>query len=185
MPVQTKQKSKMETKESKSINYYMRVFHRYIGLFIVGFTIIYSLSGIILIYRDSDFLKREKTVKTTLEPGLKPEQIGQALRMRDLKVTETNGDIISFAGGTFNSATGEAVYQVKDLMFPFNKLTNLHKTPSKNPMHWFNLAFGLMMLFLAVSSFWMYPVKSKLFRTAIITIASGLIFAFVMLLLIK
>ena len=52
----------MDDKERKSANYYMRIFHRYAGFFIFGFVILYGLSGIVLIYRDTDFMKQEKKV---------------------------------------------------------------------------------------------------------------------------
>ncbi len=45
----------MENKEKKSINQTIRILHRNIGFFILGFVLIYALSGITLIYRDSDF----------------------------------------------------------------------------------------------------------------------------------
>ena len=76
---------------------------------------------------------------------------GLALRIRDFKILNTLGDVIYFQGGSFNTSNGEAEYLVKELVFPFNKLTVLHKTPSKNPLHWFTLVFGILLLFMAVS----------------------------------
>jgi len=143
----------METKEKKSIYYYMRVFHRYLGFFFVGIVLIYALAGITLIFRDTDFLKKEKTVKTTLPADTKTADLGSALRLREFKILKTEGDVIYFHGGTFNTTTGAAEMTVKELIFPLNKLTNIHKTPSKNPFHWVTLAFGIVMLFLAISSF--------------------------------
>lgn len=172
----------MENKEKKSINYYMRLLHRHLGFFILGFVLIYALSGIILIYRDTDFMKHEKTVKVKLPPETKPADIGPALRIRDFKILSTEGDLIFFQGGSFNTSTGEAEYLVKELIFPFNKLTVLHKTPSKNPLHWFTMAFGILMLFMAVSSFWMFGIRSKTFRNGILTVVAGFIFAVLLLL---
>ena len=43
--------------EKKSLNQLMRAWHRDIGFFIIGLVIIYALSGIALIFRDTDFLK--------------------------------------------------------------------------------------------------------------------------------
>jgi len=175
----------METKEKKSIYHTIRILHRYIGFFLVGFVVIYASAGITLIYRDSDFLKGEKTVKMTLPANTEASALGQALRMREFKVLETEGDIIKFQGGTYNKATGVAEYTVKELVFPFNKLTNLHKTPSKNPFHWITLFFGAMMLFLAVSSFWMFKPQSKVYRNGIYTILAGFAFAIILLLLFR
>jgi hypothetical protein len=175
----------MENKEKKSVYYYMRLLHRYAGFFIFGFVILYGLSGITLIYRDTDFLKKEKIVSLKLAPGINQSELGSALRMREFKVEKTEGDIIYFKGGSYNTVTGSAEQTVKDLVFPFNKLTNLHKTPSKNALHWFTLTFGIVMLFLAISSLWMYKPGSVLFRKSMIFTAAGVIFAIVLLFFIK
>lgn len=175
----------MEPKEKKTINHTMRVLHRNIGFFFLGFVIIYALSGITLIYRDSDFLKQEKTVKVMLPADTKPADLGPALKMREFKVLKSDGEIISFNGGTFNTTTGEAIYTIKELIFPFNKLANLHKTPSKNPFHWFTLAFGIVMFFMAVSSFWMFKTNSQTFRKGLYKIIGGILVALIILFFIK
>lgn len=175
----------MGTDEKKPINHIIRVLHRNIGFFFLGFVLIYALSGIALIYRDSDFLKKEKTVKVILPAGTKTEELGPALKIRDLKVMKSEGDIITFKGGTFNTKTGEAIYTVKELIFPFNKLTSLHKTPSKNPFHWFTLVFGIVMIFMAVSSFWMFKPNSQIFKKGVYTIIGGFIFALILLFFLK
>jgi len=134
----------MEIKEKKSVNQIIRVLHRNTGFFILGFVLIYALSGITLIYRDSDFLKHEKTVVQKIPAETKPADLGQVLKIREFKILKTEGDIIYFQGGSFNTTTGEAEMTVKELVYPLNKLASLHKTPSKNPFHWFNLAFGII-----------------------------------------
>lgn len=171
----------MENKEKKSLNYYMRFMHRNVGFFILGFVIVYGLSGIVLIYRDTDFLKHEKKIHTTLPVGLNPSEVGSALRIRDFKVAKIEGDHIYFQGGSYNKATGEADQEVKELVFPLNKLTGLHKTASKNTLHWFTLTFGIIMLFMAISSLWMFKRGSVLFQKGILTALAGIIFAGILL----
>jgi len=174
----------METKEKKPINYYMRILHRYIGFFILGFVLIFAFSGIVLVYRDSDFMKYEKTVKVNLPAGTIASEIGTSLRLRDFKVIETKGDVIYFQGGKFDTKTGEAEYTVKELIFPFAKLTSLHKSPSNNPVHWVTLVFGISLLFIAISSLWMFRPDSKLFRKGMITVLTGVITAVIILIFI-
>jgi hypothetical protein len=173
----------MENKEKKPINYYMRLLHRYLGFFFVGFILIYAFAGITLIFRDTDFLKKEKTVKLSLPADTKPADLGPALRIREFRILKTEGEIIYFQGGTFNTRSGEAEMTVKALIFPLNKFTDLHKTPSKNPFHWITLAFGIVMLFLAISSFWMFNRKSKVFLNGLYIILAGFLFAVLLLLL--
>jgi hypothetical protein len=175
----------MESKEKKSANYYMRLLHRYAGFFIFGFVILYGLSGIVLIYRDTDFLKQEKKVSLKLAPGINQSELGSALRMREFKVEKTEGDIIYFQGGSYDKATGTAEQTIKELRFPFNKLTALHKTPSKNSLHWFTLIFGIGMLFLAISSLWMFKPGSVIFKKGVIVVVAGIFAAIILLYFIK
>lgn len=167
----------------KSINYYMRVLHRDIGFFVAGIMIVYALSGIVLIYRDTEFLKTETQVEKKLTPNMEPAKIGEALRIRDFKVTKTEGETISFQSGTYNMTTGVAVYKVKDIIFPFNKFINLHKAISKNPTHWFNLIFGILFLFLAISAFWMFKPENKNFRRGLYFAGAGIVCVIILLLI--
>jgi hypothetical protein len=167
----------MENKEGKSINHYMRVWHRYAGFFILGFVLLYGLSGITLILRDTDFMKKEKKITMNIAPGIDPSELGRNLRMRDLSIEKTEGDILYFKGGSYNKATGAAEVTVKDLIFPFNKMTELHKTPSGKPLHWFTFTFALVLLFLAISSLWMFKSSTKVFRQGIIIVIAGVVFA--------
>lgn len=173
----------LKLKRKKTINYYLRVLHRDIGFFIAGLIIVYALSGIVLIYRDTEFLKSETKIEKTLTPYMEPAKIGEALRIRDFKVTKTEGEIISFQSGTYNTTTGVAVYTVKDIIFPFNKFINLHKAISKNPTHWFNLILGVLLLFMAISSFWMFKPENKNFKRGLYLAGAGVVFVFILLLI--
>ena len=104
----------MENKEKKSLNYYMRFMHRNVGFFILGFVIVYGFSGIVLIYRDTDFLKHKKKIHSTLPVGLNPSEVGSALKIRDFKFAKIEGDLIYFQSGSYNKATGEADLKSKN-----------------------------------------------------------------------
>jgi hypothetical protein len=175
----------MDNSGKMTVNQIIRVLHRNIGFFLLGFVLIYAFSGIVLIYRDSDFLKQERIAKVSLPVETKPAELGQALRMREFRILKTEGDVIFFQGGSYNSKTGMAEYTVKELVFPFNKFTNLHKTASKNPFHWFTLVFGILLTFLAVSSIWMFNSKSRLFRRGMYTVLAGFVFAVLLILFLK
>lgn len=171
----------METKERKSINHYMRVWHRYAGFFILGFALLYGLSGITLIFRDTDFMKNEKKISLSLAPGIDPSELGRNLRMREFAVEKTEGDVIYFRGGSYNKATGATEQTVKELVFPLNKMTEFHTTPSGKPLHWFTLTFGIVLLFLAVSSLWMFKSTSKVFRQGMLLTLAGIAAAVILL----
>jgi hypothetical protein len=125
----------------KSLSYYMRSLHRDLGYLIVGLVIVYSLSGITLLYRNTSFLKQDVTVEKQLKPGLDEDQLGREIRMRDFKVEKTEGDIVYFQNGTYNKATGQAQVKSKEVIFPFNKFIDFHTTISLKLNHWGGLFF--------------------------------------------
>lgn len=173
----------MEAKNKKSFNHYIRALHRDIGFFVIGLTVIFCLSGIVLIFRDTDFLKYEKIVEKQIEPNLESSELGKELRLRNIGDVKVEGEVISFENGTYNRTTGKAVYTIKELPSLFHKLNTLHKTSSGNLLHWFSMVYGILLLFLALSSFWMFKPKSKLFNRGILFAGAGLLIAILLLII--
>lgn len=162
----------------------MRTLHCYIGYFLIGFTIIYAISGIVLIYRDTDYFKSEEHIETQLKPNLDESQLGRALHMRRFRVDKTEGKLVYFANGTYNIETGKASYSVKKLPYIIDKFNSLHKKASRNNVaHIFSTIFGVLLLFLAVSSFWMFKPKTKIFKKGMLFTAAGLTVALALLFL--
>ncbi len=159
----------------------MRIWHRYLGYFLAGIMAVYSISGIVLIFRDTDFLKRNKTVEQKLAPNLNAEDLGKALRMRDLKIESQEGDLVSFKQGTYNKTTGLANYTVKALPVVMEKLTRLHKANTKQPLYYLNVFFGVSLLFFVLSSFWMFLPKTTIFRKGLYFTMAGLVLTLVLL----
>jgi hypothetical protein len=117
----------------------MRIYHRYLGFFLAGIMAIYSISGIIMIFRETDFLKKENHKVLTVAVNLKNEEIGPAIKIKNLKTTEEVGDIVKFKEGTYNRATGVADFKVKELPSFLNKMTKLHKATHKDPLYYLNI----------------------------------------------
>ena len=126
----------------------MRIYHRYLGFFLAGIMAMYAISGTILNFRDTDFLKREKTVKEQLKPGLTADELGKAIRKRDLKIDSAAGDIQLFKGGSYNTQTGAVSYTTKSLQPFAEKLTHLHKASTKEPLFFLNVFFCCVTAFL-------------------------------------
>jgi len=166
--------------EKKTINQRMRALHRDIGFFIVGLVIIYAVSGIALVFRDSDFLKHNVEVEKVLLQNLNSTELKKALHIKDLKVTNTEGDTLFFEEGIYIKSTGVALYTIKENIFPFNKFISIHKVKTKDPIHWVNTIFGLLLLFMVLSSFWMFKKGTKLFRRGIIIAIAGFVFALIL-----
>ncbi|WP_346863507.1 hypothetical protein [uncultured Draconibacterium sp.] len=161
----------------------VRSWHRDIGFFVIGLTLIYALSGIVLLFRDTDFLKQEKQVTRSIEPGKQESELGAVLRMRDFKVTKTDGDLLYFDTGFYNQKTGELEYVSKELPAFLQKITGLHKAISGNKSFWINLIYGFLLLFMALSAPFMFKSRTKMLRRGIYISAAGFVFVLIYLLL--
>ena len=47
---------------SGTIHNSMRIYHRYLVFFLAGIMAVYAVSGVVMIFHDTDFLKREMQV---------------------------------------------------------------------------------------------------------------------------
>lgn len=159
----------------------MRVLHRYLGFFLVGIMTVYALSGIVLIFRDTDFLKSEQTVEEKIAPNLENEKIGKELRMRRFKVEKEEGDMVYFNHGDYNKKTGVAHITTKELPYVLDQMTHLHKASTEDPLYWLNVFFGSALLFFAISAFWMYMPKSDVFKKGMIFTLAGIVLTLVLL----
>ena len=160
---------------------FMRVVHRYLGFFLAGIMAMYALSGMVMIFRTTDFLKQEKQVERELEPNLESEALGRAMRMRGFQVTKEEGDLLYFEQGTYNKATGLAVYTDKRLPVLLEKMEHVHKATVDRPLFWMNIFFGVSLLFFVVSSYWMFRPKTSIFKKGLYFTLGGFLLMVVML----
>ena len=162
----------------------MRVYHRYLGFFLAGIMAIYALSGIILIFRDTNFLKREKQVSQQVKPGMNAEDLGKAIRIRELKIVSVNGNLQSFKQGTYDVATGAVNYTTKSLA-PFCRKTHppaqgQYQRPAVLPQHIFSVYRCCFLL--SPASGCLCP-KQVFFKKGLLFTLAGLVLALVMLFL--
>ena len=159
----------------------MRVYHRYLGFFLAGIMAVYALSGIVMIFRDTDFLKKEKLVEKKLSPELNAQDLGKAIRIGDLKIESENGDLQTFSQGSYNKATGEVKYTMKSWPKIIEKLTQLHKANTKQPLFYLNIFFGISLLFFVISAFWMFMPKTTIFKKGLYFTLAGIILTIILL----
>jgi len=164
-----------------SIYLNMRVIHRYLGFFLAGVMAVYAISGLTLILRDSNLLKKEKTITKQLKRNIEPKKLGKLLDLRRLKIVKEEGDKIYFQNGFYNKNTGVAEYKVKTLPFILRKMAHFHKAKSGDPLFFFNIFFGLSLLFFVVSAFWMYTPKTSIFRKGMLFTIGGIILTLALL----
>ncbi len=166
---------------NQAFSFQMRIIHRYLGFFLVGIMTIYSLSGIVLIFRDTDFLKNEKQVTKQVKPNAATDELGKMLQIRDLKIDKEEGNILTFKNGTYDKSTGTATYKVKELPFILEKMTHLHKAKSADKLFFFNIFFGLSLFFFVISSFWMFMPSTDTFKKGMYFTIGGIILTLILL----
>lgn len=159
----------------------MRIWHRYLGYFLAGIMAVYAISGMVLIFRDTDFMKREKVVTKALEPGMNAIALGKAIRIKELTFERAKNEMQFFKQGSYNSATGQVTYTIKSLPVVLEKLTKLHKANTKQPLFFLNIFFGLSLLFFVVSSFWMFLPKTSIFKKGLYFTFAGVLLVVVLL----
>ena len=160
----------------------MRIIHRYLGFFLAGIMAMYSISGIIMIFRNTDFLKKEVVVEQKLAPNLAAGELSAALRVKGgVKPEKTEGDIIYFKQGEYNSKTGIAKVKKMELPLILDKMEHLHKATTNSPVYFLNIFFGLSLLFFVISSFWMFLPKTSVFKKGIYFTLAGMVLTIILL----
>lgn len=159
----------------------MRTYHRYLGFFLAGIMAMYAISGIVLIYRNTDFLKKEVAVEKTIKPNIKANEVGKALKIKHFKLQKEEGNMVHFEGGTYDRKTGVANYTEKKLPFVLDKMTKIHKATSSQPLYFLNIFFGAALLFFVVSAFWMFRPSAPIFKKGIYFALGGLVLTLILL----
>lgn len=164
--------------KSKWLN--MRILHRYLGFFLAGIMFIYAVSGVVMIFRETNFLKSEVITENQLEPNLTGGELSPKLRMA-VKVEKVEGDVLYFKDGNYNQKTGVATIKKMELPFVLEKMERLHKATTNSPIYFLNIFFGLSLLFFVISTFWMFRPKTTIFKNGIAFTIAGVILALVIL----
>ena len=159
----------------------MRVYHRYLGFFLAGIMAIYSISGIVLIFRETSIFKKETHKVMTIAPNLKIEEIGKAIKLKNLKITEETADLVKFEQGSYNKTSGVADFKIKELPYFINKLTSFHKASTKQPLYYLNIFFGCGLLFFVISTFWMFLPSTDIFKKGLYFSLGGFVLALILL----
>jgi hypothetical protein len=167
----------------KNLQNTMRNLHRDIGFFLIGLVVLYSLSGVLLIYRDTDFLKTEQLIETTMAPNLEEQALARELKTKRLIGARQEGDQLLFKGGSYNRITGEVSFRTEKLPQPLEMFVHLHKAPSEKAVSWLTTLFGALLAFMAISSFWMFRSSHKQFKRGMVLATSGFCAAVLMVVL--
>lgn len=166
---------------SKSTSNKIRIYHRYLGFFLAGIMAIYGLSGIMMVFRNTDTFKRVTQIESTIDTNLTGEDLGKVLRTR-VFVDKIEGNTIHFnKTGTYDSSTGAVEYTKAELPLILEKLEHLHKATVDSPLFFFNIFFGLSLLFFAISSFWMFMPSTSVFKKGVYFSLAGALLLLIMI----
>lgn len=164
-------------KDTKS---FMRITHRYLGYFTAGIMAVYALSGVLLIYRDTNLLKKENKYEVVLKPNMTEKELAKEIKMKNVEFKPSAAVLKTFEHGTYNVESGAAKYTKMELPYVLGKFSELHKSTSKHRYATLNTFFGFVLFFFVISSFWMFNVKSKAFRRGMIYAGIGFVLAVIM-----
>ncbi len=167
--------------QQQPLSFKMRIIHRYLGFFLAGVMAMYAISGIVLIYRKTDTFKKDYLVEQTVAANLDGPALGKAINIRDLGFIRSVNETDYFKEGSYNRATGEVEYTTKKLPIVLDKITHLHKATTEDPLYYFNIFFGLGLLFFVISAFWMYMPGGSILRKGLLFTAGGIVLVLIML----
>ncbi|MGB5983531.1 MAG: hypothetical protein WBG46_15445 [Nonlabens sp.] len=159
----------------------MRIIHRYLGFFLAGIMAVYAISGIVLIFRDSDTFKNEVVTEKVIATNLTEAELGKELNIKRFKIDRRESATAYFKDGSYNLKTGEVSITKKELPYIMDKMTHFHKAKSGQPLFFLNIFFGLGLLFFVISSFWMFLPKSPIFKKCLYFTAAGVVLTLVLL----
>jgi hypothetical protein len=152
---------------SPKLHMAFRQYHRWLGFFLAGIMGVYATSGILLIFRPTDFLKYEYTQVSQLTPGLTSQSLPTELRVKGLKVIDENENSIMLNMGEYDKTTGNATITSKDYPIVLSKMVKLHKATNNSPLFFLNIAFGIGLLFFVISAFLMFIPKLPMYKNGL------------------
>ncbi|MCL7764605.1 PepSY domain-containing protein [Polaribacter sp. Z014] len=167
-------------KRKNPVSLQVRIIHRYLGYFLAGIMFVYALSGIIMIFRDTDFLKTEVITEKKLAPNLTARDLAPIFK-KGAKVIKQEGAVLYLRNGNYNQTTGLANIKKMQLPFVLDKMEKLHKANTNSPLYFLNIFFGVALLFFVFSAFWMYTPKMPVFKKGMYFAAGGIVLTIILL----
>ncbi|WP_291869000.1 PepSY domain-containing protein [Maribacter sp.] len=161
-------------------SFQIRIIHRYLGFFLAGIMAVYAVSGIILVFRKTNFLKSEVIIEQQFEPNLTESALSSKFK-KGVKVEKIEGEVSYFKNGNYNQKTGVATIKKMELPFFLKKMEQLHKATTNSPLYFFNIFFGSALLFFVLSAFWMYTPKMPVFKKGMYFAITGIVMTLVLL----
>ena len=151
------------TKHRRPLQYWLRVIHRDLGYLVVGFCMVYAISGIMLNHLDgSDPAYSVDSVEIQLEPNLSAKDVKNNIDDATKVIDNDNGIytlILRGGTGTYNSTTGVAKYETYSRRTFIYWINKLHYNKLSG-WHWAGDFFAISLIVLAISGAFMNNGKT-------------------------
>ncbi|MEM9931545.1 MAG: hypothetical protein AAF840_17195, partial [Bacteroidota bacterium] len=123
----------------------------------------------------------EVQVEKVIAAKLNGPAVGKAINIRNLAFIRSVNETDYFEQGSYNRVTGEVKYTKKVLPLVLDKMAHLHKSTTGDPLYFFNIFFGLSLLFFVISAFWMYMPGGPILRKGLLFTVGGIVLVLIML----
>lgn len=173
-------------KKSKNLSQKFRQWHRDLGYLVIGITIIYSLSGIMLSFRDLHIFEKEYILNTKIEKNATnvetkiidafsnikqkqelPSHVIKKSVIDSIKIIEDTDTYTKYQVSrkknmkiiTYYKNSGEVIYSISAYPTFIKPFIDAHKSSSQDRWAYLALAYSIILFFLAISAIFM--VKGK------------------------
>lgn len=173
-------------KKKFNLSQTFRKWHRDLGYLVIGITIVYSLSGIMLSFRDLHIFEKEYMLTSKIEKNLKnpedsfidsfikneeksnlPSHVVKKSVIDSLKQIENTDTYIKYQVSrkkdlktiTYYKNSGEVIYSISAYPTFIKPFIDAHKSSSQDKWLYLSLTYSVILFFLAISAIFM--VKGK------------------------
>ena len=186
----------------KSFSNTVRSLHRDLGYFVIGLTLIYAITGIILSGRGLGWFKQEIKSEIVIEQNISskdfnkkfiqvvkegklleifPEDsyssVEKHLKLKQTKVEEN----ISYYQAwrslkiKYDKSTGNTLVKYKGYPFVVEVFVEAHKASHESAWFYLAIIYSVILSFLAISSFWMVKGKNGFKRRGVYFMLAGFV----------
>ncbi|MCJ8326729.1 MAG: hypothetical protein MJK08_06470 [Campylobacterales bacterium] len=187
--------------KKKSFSDIMRSLHRDLGYFVIGLTLIYTITGFILSGRDlgwmeqtyiyeqnlsqniskDEFIKKlKKTMKNTeivtdIHPAIMKYSI-KKIKSFEFKKEEENVLYFKYKANIikYNKISGDMIFEIHSYPGFLKKFITAHKSKQKDVWFYLAIMYSIVLSFLAISAMFMVKGKYSFPRRGVFIMLSGI-----------
>lgn len=194
----------------KKLSVRFREWHRDLGYLVIGITIIYSLSGIVLSFRDLHLFENKYILKSSIQKNIQdidvlkkeitiafeepqsneiPEHILKKAKVDELSLIEETNNNLRFQVSnkkfnkfiTYDKNSGGLEYSLSGYPAFIQTLVNAHKSSSKDKWSYLALAYSIILFFLSVSAIFMVKGKYGFQKRGVYLTLAGIVLIIIFL----